>query len=94
MPIYEFECEKCGSRFEELAPGDARSLPCPECGAARTKRLLSELSPAPRQPRGAGVRSDESRRREREAAREERLTEAGRRRPAGEAPSPRKGSAA
>jgi putative FmdB family regulatory protein len=84
MPVYEFECEECGRRFEELIAGDARSLACPECGSGRTRRLLSRVSPAGRQPRGAGVRSGESQRREREAARGERLAEAKRKRAAGE----------
>jgi putative FmdB family regulatory protein len=84
MPVYEFECEECGRRFEELTPSDTRSLACPECGSERTRRLLSPVSPAGRQPRGAGVRSDESRRREREAARGERLSETKRKRAAGE----------
>jgi putative FmdB family regulatory protein len=75
MPVYEFECEECGERFEELVPSDARGMACTRCGSARTRRLLSPVSPAGRQPRGAGVRSEESRRREREAARGERLAE-------------------
>ncbi|MDX6634706.1 MAG: hypothetical protein QOF06_909 [Solirubrobacterales bacterium] len=85
MPIYEFECEECGVRFEELvASGQAAA--CPACGSERTRRLLSAVSPPGRQPRGAGVRSDESRRRERESARQERLGEAKKRRAAGEKP--------
>jgi len=76
VPIYEFECEACGARFEELvASADAR-VACPECGSPRARRLISNVSPPGRQPRGAAVRSDESRRREREAARTERLAEA------------------
>lgn len=84
MPVYEFECEECANRFEELTSSDTRNLACPECGSERTKRLLSPVSPAGRQPRGAGVRSDESRRRERESARGERLAETKRKRAAGE----------
>ena len=84
MPVYEFECEECGGRFEELTAAETRSLPCPQCGSARTRRLLSPVSPAGRQPRGARVRSDESRRGEREAARGERLAESKRKRAAGE----------
>ncbi len=84
MPVYEFECEECGERFEDLTSSETRSLACPACGAERTKRLLSPVSPAGRQPRGAGVRADESRRREREAARGERLVETKRKRAAGE----------
>jgi putative FmdB family regulatory protein len=82
MPIYEFECEECGARFEELAAAGA-TVACPQCGSERTRRLLSQVSPPGRQPRGAAVRSDESRRRERESARQERLSES-RKRKAGE----------
>jgi len=84
VPVYEFECEECGERFEELASSDTRSLTCPACGSERTRRLLSPVSPPGRQPRGAGVRSGESQRREREAARGERLAETKRKRAAGE----------
>jgi putative FmdB family regulatory protein len=75
MPIYEFECEGCGARFEELVSADAQLPACPQCGSQRTRRLISNVSPPGRQPRGAGVRSDESRRREREAARADRIAE-------------------
>jgi putative FmdB family regulatory protein len=85
MPIYEFECGDCGERFEELvAVGEV--VACPRCGAERSRRLISEVSPPGRQPRGAGVRSDESRRREREAARQDRIAESRKRRAAGEKP--------
>ena len=84
MPVYEFECEECGERFEELVGSEVSSVPCPGCGSAHIRRLLSPVSPAGRQPRGAGVRADESRRREREAARGERLSETKRKRAAGE----------
>src|SRR6188472_3335 len=91
MPLYEFECPDCGRRFEELAPSETRSLVCPGCGSERTRRLISPVSPPGRQPRGAGVRSDELRRGEREAARGERLAETKRKRAAGEPPGPRRG---
>lgn len=84
MPVYEFECEECGERFEELTSSGTHSLPCPRCASARTRRLISLVSPAGRQPRGAKVRSDESRRREREGARGERLAESKRKRAKGE----------
>lgn len=84
MPVYEFECEQCGNRFEELTAVGTRSLACPECGSSRTVRRLSSVSPAGRQPRGAAVRSGESQRREREAARGERLTATERKRAKGE----------
>jgi putative FmdB family regulatory protein len=86
MPIYEFECTECQERFEQLMTGDLENAVCVKCGSTRTRRLLSQVAPAGRQPRGAAVRSDESRRREREAARGERLAETGRRRAEGEMP--------
>jgi len=85
MPIYEFECGQCGARFEELVVAGAVA-PCPACGAERSRRLYSSVSPPGRQPRGAAVRSDESRRSDREAARQGRLAEAKKRRAAGEKP--------
>lgn len=85
MPIYEFECEDCERRFEELvAPGQAAA--CSVCGSERTRRLLSEVAPPSRQPRGVGVRSSESQRQEREAARQDRIAESRKRRAAGEKP--------
>ena len=85
-PIYEFECEDCGERFEELVAASAGTVPCPACGVERTRRLISAVSPPGRQPRGAAVRSDESRRRERESARQDRLSESRKRRATGEKP--------
>jgi putative FmdB family regulatory protein len=85
MPIYEFECEACGERFEELVAAGA-AVACRECGSERTRRLYSNVSPPGRQPRGAAIRSDESRRREREAARQDRLSESRKRRALGEKP--------
>jgi putative FmdB family regulatory protein len=86
VPIYEFECEECGARFEELIAAEAPSPACPQCGAARTRRLISNVSRTGRQQPGAGVRSDESRRREREAARTDRIAESRKRRALGEKP--------
>ena len=57
MPVYEFECEQCGRRFEELTASDTPSPACPECDSGQARRLLSPVSPAGRQPRGARVRS-------------------------------------
>lgn len=85
MPIYEFECGECGARFEELVAAGA-DCACPSCGSALTRRLFSGVSPPSRQPRGAAVRSNESQRREREAARQDRIAESRKRRAAGEKP--------
>ncbi len=40
MPIYEYECKKCGHRFEELVFGS--DVPeCPECHSHETEKMIS-----------------------------------------------------
>ena len=42
MPIYEYECIRCGSQFEHLAlPGSTASPVCPECEGTELERLFS-----------------------------------------------------
>jgi putative FmdB family regulatory protein len=86
MPIYEFECEECGTRFDELVAAEGAPPPCPECASEQVRRLISSFAPTPRQPRGAAVRSDESRRSEREAGHRERLARDRAKRAKGEQP--------
>ena len=40
MPLYEYRCRDCGSRFERFVNGKAR-VACPECESKRADRLLS-----------------------------------------------------
>jgi putative FmdB family regulatory protein len=90
MPIYEFECEECGARFEELVAAGVEGTACTECDSTCTRRLMSSVSPPGRQPRGAKVRSNESSRGEREAARKDRIVESRQKRARGENPHPPK----
>ncbi|MCI1708996.1 MAG: zinc ribbon domain-containing protein [Chiayiivirga sp.] len=42
MPIYAFECDGCGHRFDRLQKlSDADPSDCPECGAAKVRRQLT-----------------------------------------------------
>jgi putative FmdB family regulatory protein len=41
MPIYEFDCEACGTRFEELVGAGTERARCPDCGSERTRRAYS-----------------------------------------------------
>src|SRR5512139_3600712 len=42
MPIYEYQCEKCGHHLEALQKISDKPLrECPECGKHRLKRLMS-----------------------------------------------------
>lgn len=52
MPLYEYECDACGRRFEQIQKfSDAPLTVCAECGKGPVRRLLS--SPAI-QFKGAG----------------------------------------
>lgn len=45
MPIYEYRCEGCDERFEELlSMTDERTPACPKCGGAKVTRLLSRIN--------------------------------------------------
>ena len=45
MPLYEYECESCGTRFEKIQKfSDAPIDVCPNCGKGPVKKLIS--SPA------------------------------------------------
>ena len=45
MPIYEFACQSCDHRFEELVGShvglDVDDVTCPECDSAKVERQLS-----------------------------------------------------
>ena len=84
-PSTSSSARQCGARFEELVRSDAKALPARSAAPCAARRLLSPVSPA-----GAPAAwrrrcaPDESRRREREAARGERLAETKRKRAKGE----------
>jgi putative FmdB family regulatory protein len=70
LPIYEFTCEKCGARFEELVRV-GETAPCPQCKSLNVQRRYSPIG-EPRIPVGLfGKAAAESnaKRKEREARR-------------------------
>lgn len=71
MPIYDFDCQACGHRFEELVSAGDRPA-CPECGAAGAEQLFSPFArPAKFGLRGAeATRSTDSRRKRDEQRRQ------------------------
>jgi putative FmdB family regulatory protein len=41
VPLHEFQCSKCGHRFERIQKfSDPDPKKCPQCGAGKLKRLL------------------------------------------------------
>ena len=55
MPMYEYYCAACRTRFEQLvrAPASGESAPCPECGRAKVPRVLSTIAAVRRGGDGA-----------------------------------------
>ncbi len=45
MPIYEYECEGCGKRFElrQCVGENGENLSCPDCGTIGPRRLFSSF---------------------------------------------------
>ena len=42
MPIYEYECKKCDTKFETLVLGEEK-VECPECGDEKVEKLFSSF---------------------------------------------------
>jgi putative FmdB family regulatory protein len=49
VPIYEFECGACGSRFEQLADAGTERAKCPDCGVDGAERRFSAFGVTARQ---------------------------------------------
>lgn len=64
MPIYEFRCGRCDTRFEALVDRGAETEPCPECGAEGAERVMSLPAAMPKLVRTpAGNRRQEEKNR-------------------------------
>lgn len=62
MPIYEYACPKCNTKFEKLlrSMNDGRGVACPTCGAKNARKVMSAFAvgaqaqrPAPACGRGS-----------------------------------------
>ncbi len=46
MPIYEFECKKCGHQFEQvmtIAEHDQKKVHCPKCDSDEVEHLIESV---------------------------------------------------
>ena len=55
MPLYEFECGRCGGRFEDLVGVGTETATCRACGAQETHRVYSAPAPEPRLVKSGGA---------------------------------------
>jgi len=70
VPIYEFECMKCGARFEEIVHA-GQTAPCPQCKSSEVERRYSPIGEGrvPVGLFGKAAAESNARRSEREARR-------------------------
>ena len=59
MPIYEYQCGKCGNVMSLIVKGfdDPKGLVCESCGSNRVKRIISQVNFT--LPGGEGARKDD-----------------------------------
>ena len=46
MPIFEYQCQDCSGRFEQLVYGKETEVRCRTCGSHRVQQLLSTFAVA------------------------------------------------
>jgi putative FmdB family regulatory protein len=57
MPIYEYECRRCRSRFEFLVIPSSPVASCPSCGKKDLKQLISLCAVSSEATRQANIKS-------------------------------------
>jgi putative FmdB family regulatory protein len=73
MPLFEYDCPKCGLRFEVLVR-DGSHPPCPQCGAAEPVKVLSMFAVASENTRSTNLQS--ARKQSRKIVKEKQVAEA------------------
>lgn len=46
MPIFEYRCHACGTKFEKILSSAAAPATCKKCGSPRVEKLLSVFAVA------------------------------------------------
>jgi putative FmdB family regulatory protein len=64
MPIYEFACERCGERFEEIVAAGTETVECDACRAPGAKRVFSPPAELAKLVKSPGERRKQERRNE------------------------------
>jgi putative FmdB family regulatory protein len=44
MPIYEYVCDDCGTRYEQLVISKSAKIACPKCASGKRTQQLSVFS--------------------------------------------------
>lgn len=59
MPIYEYVCDDCQTRYEQIVMSKAQKIACPKCASLRRTLQLSVFS-AGKSENGAGSNASAS----------------------------------
>ncbi|MCK4719554.1 zinc ribbon domain-containing protein [bacterium] len=44
MPVYEYQCKKCGHVFERIhGIGEHKKYRCPDCSSSSTQKIISQV---------------------------------------------------
>lgn len=60
MPIYEYVCDECETRFERIVMKKQREIACPKCSGKKVKVQLSVFATPNRLGNGASAKSARS----------------------------------
>jgi len=41
MPLFEYKCRECGTKFEKIVPSSSTKVVCKKCESSRVEKLLS-----------------------------------------------------
>jgi putative FmdB family regulatory protein len=41
MPLFEFKCRECGTKFEKIVPSSTTPVACKNCESPKVEKLLS-----------------------------------------------------
>ena len=53
MPIFEYLCDDCGTKFEKLIRRNGDSVACPSCGESHVKTEFSTFAAHAAGPKGS-----------------------------------------
>ena len=60
MPIYEYVCEECETRFEKIVINKQQEIACPKCASKKASVQLSVFATANGSSNGASAKSSSS----------------------------------
>lgn len=46
MPLFEYQCRECGSRFERIVVSHATPVACKNCNSSKVEKLISVFAVA------------------------------------------------